>query len=248
MRIFRNCQEAVKEIDRELKVSGVTVPIKHYQNQKLEGADQNTKELMGVSFTISKPTLGKDEMLQYVFPKEWEKIKNYCEQEFKDRTCGEALNPGNSYKIRLDLWQKFLVKDSEVTKFDYTYPERFVRCDQIQNAVNSLRDDIHSRRSLIQIFQADLDSHLTSGFESRVPCSVDYQLLIRNNRLYCVYHMRSSDFYGHFPIDIYLTSKLMEYFVEQLLPTYPDLKVGSLLFFSGSLHAYSWSLNEHVVF
>ena len=55
----------VQEMDRELKVSGITVPVKHYQNKELTGENQNTKELIGVNFVISKPSLGKKDMLKF---------------------------------------------------------------------------------------------------------------------------------------------------------------------------------------
>ena len=60
-RIFKDCFEMIREMDRELKVSGITVPVNHYQNQELSGDDRLTKELIGVSFVISKPYLGKRE-------------------------------------------------------------------------------------------------------------------------------------------------------------------------------------------
>ena len=249
MRIFRDCEEMIKEMDRELKSSGISVKVKHYQNKLLEGEDQITKELLATTFCISHAMQGIDQMIKYIFPDDYVAIKEYCLQEIADRTCGQPLNPGNSYKKRLSLWQKFLVGDEkEVQRFHYTYPERIVRSDQLKNALDSLKDDIHSRRSVIQIFQSDLDSSETPGFSSRVPCSMDYQFLIRNNRLYCVYHTRSTSFYEHFPIDTALTSYMMEYFVKQLQPTYPDLKIGSMYYFGGSFHAYAWNLSSHVTF
>ena len=48
-RIFKDCFEMIREMDRELKVSGITVPVNHYQNQELRGDDRLTKELIGVS-------------------------------------------------------------------------------------------------------------------------------------------------------------------------------------------------------
>ena len=122
-RIFKDCLEMIQEMDRELKVSGITVPVKHYQNQELSGEDQNTKELIGVNFVISKPYLKKREMLDFMFKGEAPNIEKYCQQELLDRVNREGLNPGNSYKIRLDLWQSLMSKkDGE--KFDYTYSER----------------------------------------------------------------------------------------------------------------------------
>ena len=242
MRIFKNCYEMIREIDRELLVQGITVPVKHYQNQKLPAEKQNTKELVGVSFLISKPLQEREEMIKFIFPDDHEKILNYCKQEHEDRVCGIALNPGFSYQIRQDMWQKFMVNGE--TKFDYTYSERmFLKLDPI---IKTLKEDKHSRQAVMQIFQPN-DLLLTGG-DTRIPCSVDYSFVIRNNRLMTIYHMRSNDYYGHFPIDIYLAAELGKWITEQLSDTYPEVKSGSLIYFSNSLHAYSWDLEKHVVF
>ena len=42
----------IREMDRELKVSGITVPVNHYQNRELSGDDRLTKELIGVSLSL----------------------------------------------------------------------------------------------------------------------------------------------------------------------------------------------------
>ena len=243
MRVFRDCEEMIKEMDRELKVSGITVPVKHYQNKKLQGEDQFTKELIGVSFTISKPLNGRSEMLRFMFKDEWEKIQKYCVQEHKDRTFGIPMNPGSSYKIRQDLWQKFMVDNG--TKFDYTYSERLHW--QLKKIVEVLKEDKHSRQAILQIFQSNIDIERFGG-DTRIPCSLDYQILIRNNRLYVIYHMRSNDYFAHFAIDIWLAAQMIMYFVDKLKGTYKELKPGSLIYFAGSLHAYRWDLNKWVIF
>lgn len=245
-RIFKDCLEMVQEMDRELKVSGITVPVKHYQNKELVGENQNTKELIGVNFVISKPSLRKKDMLQFLFKDEADNIEKYCEQEFLDRINREGLNPGNSYKVRLDLWQSLMSKkDGE--KFDYTYSERINYCHQLDNAIAALKDDIHSRRAMIMIFKPE-DTMESSGFATRIPCSIDYQFLIRNNKLMVLYHIRSNDYFKHFAIDIWLANALQEYIVEQLKGTYPNLKVGSLNYYCGSFHAYNEDLSNWVIY
>lgn len=245
-RIFKDCLEMVQEMDRELKVSGITVPVKHYQNKELVGENQNTKELIGVNFIISKPWLKKREMLDFLFKGEADNIEKYCEQEFLDRINREGLNPGNSYKVRLDLWQSLMSKkDGE--KFDYTYSERINYCNQLDNAIAALKDDIHSRRAMIMIFKPE-DTQESSGFATRIPCSIDYQFIIRNNKLMVLYHIRSNDYFRHFPIDIWLANALQEYIVEQLKDTYPNLKVGSLNYYCGSFHAYNEDLSKWVIY
>ena len=245
-RIFKDCLEMVQEMDRELKVSGITVPVKHYQNKELTGDNQNTKELIGVNFVISKPSLGKKDMLKFLFKDEADNIEKYCEQEFLDRINREGLNPGNSYKIRLDLWQALMSK-KDGDKFDYTYSERINYCHQLDNAIAALKDDIHSRRAMIMIFRPE-DTLESSGFSTRIPCSIDYQFLIRNNKLMVLYHIRSNDYFKHFAIDIWLANALQEYIVEQLKDVYPNLKVGSLNYYCGSFHAYNEDLTNWVIY
>ena len=242
MRIFKDGLEMIKEIDRELLVQGITVPVKHYQNKKLEGKDQLTKELIGLSFTISKPLEKRKEMLEFIFKDEASKIEEYCKSEFKDRVSKKPLNPGNSYKVRQDMWQKFMVDNDN--KFDYTYSERlYGEWDKI---IKTLKEDKHSRQAVVQIFdKEDLDK---TGGDSRIPCSVDYSFLIRNDRLYLIYHMRSNDYFAHFPIDIWLSAEAIKYVTKKLKSKYKNLKTGSLIYFCNSLHAYNWDLSKWVIY
>ena len=243
MRIFKDCEIMIKEIDRELLVQGISVAVSHYQNQKLEGDEQITKELVGVSFIISKPLRKRKEMLEFVFKAEAQKIENYCIQEHKDRTTGAALNPGESYKIRQDMWQKFMVNDE--THFDYTYSERM--WNKIGRIIKTLAEDKHSRQAVLQIFEPE-DLEKTGG-DTRIPCSVDYNFMIRNDRLHLIYHMRSNDYFGHFPIDIWLAAELMKYVADILKEqVYSELKYGPVIYFANSLHAYDWDLKKVVIF
>lgn len=245
-RIFKDCLEMIQEMDRELKVSGITVPVKHYQNQELKGEDQNTKELIGVNFIISKPFLKKREMLDFIFKDEAENIEKYCEAELQDRLNRQGLNPGNSYKVRLDLWQALMSK-SEDEKFDYTYSERINHLGQLDNAIQALKDDKHSRRSMVMIFDP-VDTKDSAGFQTRIPCSISYQFLIRNNKLMVLYYIRSNDYFKHFAIDIWLTHAIQHYVLGMLYGTYPDLKCGSLNYYAGSFHAYNQDLSNWVIY
>lgn len=243
MRIFRNCFEMIQEMDRELFQSGIRVDVNHYQNKKLEGEDRYTKEIIGVNICISKPLLKRKEMLEFIFKEDASRIEEYCIQEFKDRISKEPLNPGESYKIRQDMWQKFLVGEEE-TKFDYTYSERLY--DKWDSIVKCLINDKHSRQAVMQVFNNE-DTHKFGG-DTRIPCSLHYQYLVRNNQLHCIYCMRSNDYFGHFPIDIYLAAESIDYLVNQLKNIYPELETGKLYYQAGSLHAYNWDLKERLLF
>lgn len=244
-RIFRDNLEMIQEINRELKINGITIPVKHYQNIQLSGEDQLTKELIGVNFIINKPWLNKREMLEFIFPDEIDKMEKYCIQEFEDRINRSGLNPGNSYKIRLDLWQSLMSKDV-INKFDYTYSERINYKKQLDNVISTLKEDINSRQAMIMIFRPD-DMEKTGG-NTRIPCSISYQFLIRNNRLHIIYYIRSNDYFKHFAIDIYLTNSMQMYIVEQLKPYYNNLQCGTLNYYAGSLHAYNEDLKRWEIF
>lgn len=245
-RIFKDCLEMIQEMDRELKVSGITVPVKHYQNQELKGEDQNTKELVGVNFIISKPYLQKSAMLDFVFGKDADKIEQYCSAEIIDRLDKRGVNPGNSYLIRKDLWQKLMCK-TDGSKFDYTYSERINAFNQLDNAIAALIDDEHTRRSMVMIYEPEDTTH-SRGFQTRIPCSVSYQFLIRNNKLMVLYYIRSNDYFKHFAIDIWLTHAIQNYVLETLQEVYPNLKCGALNYYAGSLHAYNEDLSKWVVY
>lgn len=114
-----------------------------------------------MSFVISKPYLGKREMLDFMFKDEAELIEEYCRAELSDRLDRDGVNPGKSWKIRRDLWQKLVSKTRQEGRFDYTYSERLhlsskgFELHQLDNAIMTLRDDPHSRRAMVMIFDPE---------------------------------------------------------------------------------------------
>ena len=246
MRIYRTLYEAVNETLRDLKVRGISVECNSYQDKKLEGEDRFVKEIIGVAFKVDKPLYKRDEVIRYVFKDDANRIIKYCKQEIKDRCSGKPLNPGNSYKIRADMWSKFLENDQ---KFSYQYAERLWTHDQFKTVIDCLRNDKGTRQAVLSIWNSDLDMKAGKlGGGNRIPCSLFYQFLIRNDRLHCIYNMRSNDALGHHAIDLYCATGLMEYVVKELKDIYPNLKVGSLTYECGSFHTFHWYLKDWVLF
>ena len=248
MRTYKTILDALNETSRDLKVRSITTICKSYQDKKLEGENQKVKELIGVEFCITNPLLKRDSAIEYMFKdkEESKKIIEYCKQEIKDRCSGSPLNPGNSYKIRKDMWQKFL-EDSG--KFSYQYAERLWTNDQFNSVVKCLINDSGTRQAVLSVWNSDKDMNVSkTGGGNRIPCSLNYQFFIRNNELHCIYSMRSNDFFGHHVIDLYCASGLMEYIVDRIKCIYPGLKVGSLIYSCGSLHAFAWDIDKWVLF
>lgn len=89
----------------------------------------------------------------------------------------------------------------------------------------------------------------------RVPCTLGYHFLIRDNVLTCRYYMRSCDIYRHFTNDIYMAGRLMQYVADSLNtenyhvlrdtdgspmdpPDFVPVTTGHLTMYITSLHAF----------
>jgi hypothetical protein len=262
LRIYKNLYECVSETERNLWEMGIEVPLKTMQNKVVEGDPKlgMTKELMGVTFQILEPLQEIEKAYLHIFKESHPAIINldWVDAEFKERISEIPINPGEAWKIRRDIWEEFLIED-EFDKpnkyFDYTYSERYSACNQLQRIIEYLKKDRNSRRAILNMFigpdftveQDDSGSFPGDlvGLEKRrrVPCSVTYSWLYRNEKLNIFYHMRSSDFYTHFVNDMQLTALLNQYVSKQI-----GVEPGILTVYINSLHAYYKDLEERKIF
>lgn len=227
MRIYSNSFELMSELGRELNSYGQTVKPKTYQNQVIEGKEEfETKELICQQYCLT--SLG-DPVWLFIFShsKEW------ADEEFKERiNTSEVINPGKAWELRKDLWEQFLVDG----KFDYTYNERMAI---LPYTIQLLRSDSDTRKAVLPIFNGNgEDDTLYYHGNKRIPCSMYYDFLIRQNGkgekvLHICYHQRSSDFVTHFGNDVYLAWRLMEYVAQEV-----GVKPGYLYHTIDSLHSY----------
>lgn len=227
MRIYSNSFELMSEMGRELNSYGQIVKPKTYQNKVIEGnEDFITKELICQQYCLT--SLG-DPVWLFVFShsKEW------ADAEFKERIdTSDIINPGKAWELRKDLWEQFLVNG----KFDYTYNERMVI---LPYTIQLLKSDSDTRKAVLPIFNGNgEDDTLYYHGNKRIPCSMYYDFLIRQNGkgekvLHICYHQRSSDFAQHFGNDIYLAWRLMEYVAQGV-----GVKPGYLYHTIDSLHIY----------
>jgi thymidylate synthase len=217
----------MSELGRELNSYGQTVKPKTYQNKVIEGKEEfETKELICQQYCLT--SLG-DPVWLFVFShsKEW------ADAEFQERIdTSDIINPGKAWELRKDLWEQFLVNG----KFDYTYNERMVI---LPYTIQLLKSDSDTRKAVLPIFNGnDEDDTLYYHGNKRIPCSMYYDFLIRQNGkgekvLHICYHQRSSDFVTHFGNDVYLAWRLMEYVAKEV-----GVKPGYLYHTIDSLHSY----------
>ena len=227
MRIYSSSYELISEMGRELNSYGQTVKPKTYQNKNIEGnEDFVTKEIICQQYCLTSlqdPTW----LFFYSRSREW------ADAEFQERiNTSEVINPGKAWELRKDLWEQFLVDG----KFDYTYNERMVI---LPYTIQLLRSDSDTRKAVLPIFNGSgEDDTLYYHGSKRIPCSMYYDFLIRENGkgekvLHICYHQRSSDFVTHFGNDVYLAWRLMEYVAKEV-----GVKPGYLYHTIDSLHTY----------
>jgi thymidylate synthase len=261
MRIFSDPYDAAKEVERDLWEMGITVHPQTMQDKVVkDNPDYATKEMQGYAFKITDWAFNTDrlvDLLKYFFPNDWQNITNYCLAELQDRVCGKAMNPGCSYLSRPDVWNEFLHDG----KFAYTYSERMH--DQVGMILQELRDNPDTRRGIINIHSyispladfriedtgqefnyVDLSADANNrGGGGRIPCSMYYQMMIRNGKVDLIYTMRSCDLLTHFPIDLSLALMLQNWFAHML-----HLPMGTFTYFAGSLHSYFKDMKSRGIF
>lgn len=240
MRFYDNPYELISEMGRNLWEMGVINKPMTYQNKDIS-QDENfiTKEL-----TCEQYCLLSMDNSEPLFKYTGERSKAWTELELLERLGvnsfdevqveSGALNPGNAWKARKEVWEEFLVNG----RFDYTYPERlyFKGFPIVNNVIDLLKDDPGTRKAIIPIYSLE-DNFYIYG-QRRIPCSMYYQALIRNNPkgekvLTLVYNQRSSDFITHFGNDVWLAWKLGEYIADGL-----GIEMSRLIHNITSLHVY----------
>jgi thymidylate synthase len=235
MRIFANTMEMYNEVRRDIHELGVLVHPQTMQDKDVQNnADYQTLELSPYGFTIVDGSDAKGLLDGLNLSSTW------MEAEFAERISSDAHNPGHAWEIRKEVWKQFMHHG----RFAYTYSERMNRfvdgdgetTSESNGALAKIFHELHdrpdTRQAVLPIFNGDSDLPNLGG-KARVPCSLHYQFMRRNDALQMIYVMRSSDFLTHFPFDIALAVRLQKYMAKLLV-----MPVGHFTFFTGSLHMY----------
>lgn len=249
MRIYMNVPEAFEEVKRDLSEMGILVKPKSMQDKIIEGnPDYETTELQNYCYTILD--VKSKDVPNVTQPWADEEFKERITDPFKDYRESDGsmnfnylskekidslfINPGKAYKLREEVWKEYLHNN----KLAYSYNELLWKNDQLTKVINRLKEDSDSRQLWISLWNPEKDPDFLGGV-SRVPCSLGYGLQVREGKLNLHYVMRSCDFSTHFPNDVYLAIKFLEYVAEQT--GYP---VGNFTHTMFSLHVYKKDLKN----
>lgn len=236
----------------KLFLTGSVIPQRSWQNIESPGS---TVEVM--NHTIRGPIPETQKRLTI----ETEPWLPWAEAHFQERVGGISLNPGIQYK-NWPLWNKAendsLFKSNG--KFSHSYMERFwpkfaggliekgklaggipnmgIRFEygDYNDIIERAKQDNTSRQLYLSIWHPEDQSN----GNGRVPCTLGYFFLIRDNKVHLSYFIRSCDILRHFRNDIYMACRLAQDFRDKVNP---ELEMGDLYMWVGSLHCFN---NERI--
>lgn len=258
-RYFANGTMPFIDTWREMQCNMLDQPLIAVGQWQSQDTDVKTREMMNVSLEYRLPNT-EAQLMREIHPN-----LPWAEDHFQERVCGIPLNPPPSeqwwpFNQNGNKAHKFS-KDGHVEKFSHTYPERFwpkkagdVRgADQIDeygvrwpnhgirfdlgdlgDVVDLLRRAPGTRQAFLPVWFPE-DTGTVHG--QRVPCSLGYHFLIRGNQMHAWYYMRSCDLMRHFPDDIYMAGRLVQWVCEQLADL-GDVMPGVLTTIISSLHTF----------
>lgn len=114
-----------------------------------------------------------------------------------------------------------------------TVPHRGIRFEfgDLQDVVTQLKQDRLTRQAYLPVWHPE-DTGATEG--QRVPCSLGYHFIIRDEEIHLVYFLRSVEIYRHFHNDVYLACRLAEWVASKL----DDVGLGSFTMHMTSFHGF----------
>jgi thymidylate synthase len=187
----------------------------------------------------------------------------------EERVSREPINPGETWKIwpYARSAASHLREGENVPQYDHSYAERYwpkqagkspdgrlsdellaetdpmgIRfpIGDLDDLVDVLLDDPLTRQAYLPIFfPEDIKA---AKLSKRVPCTLGYHFICRDEALHIVYPMRSCDFVRHFRDDVYLTIRLLLWVLAELKFRAPedwvDVHPGTLRMHMTSLHMF----------
>lgn len=109
----------------------------------------------------------------------------------------------------------------------------------LHDVVDLIGKDPLTRQAYLPVFFPE-DTGATHG--QRVPCTLGYHFIVRNEQLHCVYYLRSCDFVRHFRDDVYMSIRLQQWVLDQLRERFGErwslVKPGSFTMHITSLHCF----------
>lgn len=258
---YQNLYQAITEAKIALRNQGKEVDTTRWQGMEVANKPHSKMwELLHYKFEAPIPSTYTSLNLLVRPNQPW------ADAHFAERVGGVPTNPGVTYKD----WPFYPKNDQKIrdTIFTHTYQERFwpkhagyneemrqagdefwqlnsthqgIRYEygDLNDVIDLLQSDPTTRQAFLPIWFPE-DTGAKHG--GRVPCSIGYWFVQRDDTLSVEYTIRACDALRHFQDDVYFACLLVKYILEKLAikdSKWGEIKPGSLVMNIGSFHVFS---------
>ena len=222
MRLFNNLEEAHGEIKRDISKSP------RFSSRQVQGivATQEVHEAMNYSYTIEELPMGDTEIADLavgwgvVTPDERASYQDWLQTEARARVNWRPNLQTESINPRL----RGVVQEGKAADYLYT--------DRLRGATDALANmifrDPSTRRAYWPIFQPE--DALRGARSTRIPCSLGYQVMIREVDdlpfLHLTYLQRSCDFDRFWLSDLWFARQFQKDILSKLSIAIEDARMG----------------------
>lgn len=259
--MFNSFQELKESVYTQFLMAPVVKP-SHWQGRSVVGKpEMETYELLNHSSTLWLPDEDLDGYRKDIKPD-----LPWADDHFEERVCGYPLNPG----IQWSKWRlgkgadDFRDKDG---RFNHNYMERFwpkfarmvppsnephpewllglhphrgihYEYGDLRDVVNLLQREPQTRQAFLPMF---FPEDTGAVHRDRTPCSLGWQFILRDDKLHCVYFLRSVDVVNHWMNDIYFAIRMVLWMLHELRKidsSWEHISTGTLTTHITSFHCF----------
>lgn len=266
MTFYASFTRAMAGLSVQMKNESISVKPTNWQSIDVSSKPEaEMRELIHVEFRVLLPKTDLEHYRQDIQPN-----LPWADQHFlQERVSGQPINPGWTWKAwpwghSADKFRR------EGEQFSHSYAERYwpkyagqfnalggqfhelftlapetvnrgirYACGDLNDVIDLLVRDPGTRQAWLPIWFPE-DTGVVHG--ERVPCTLGYHFLRRNDSLHIYYPIRSCDFTRHLRDDLYLTVRLLLWVLERCQEKDPanweKVRPGMFSFWAGSLHMF----------
>lgn len=260
---FNTFKAAIDFVREKLITQSYVVRTEKWQGITLE---HDMRETLNTSFTVAMDW-SIEQLIKDIKPNlPWADI------HLQERVGGLPLNPGESYKqwpfYKMDEKMRNVGDKFSHTYMERFWPKCAgeLECHQfntqhltkweeqrigrgimgiryaygdLEDLKNLLFKEPFTRQAFLPVFFPEDTGAVHGG---RIPCTIGYHFIRREQSLHVVYYIRSCDYLRHFRDDIYLCVRLVNWLLDRLrdnpLTSWKDVRPGTFTMHITSLHIF----------
>ncbi len=265
---YADFNSLIQNVRVQFLTEAILIKPTHWQGRHTQGKpDLETYELLNHSSTVPL----ESESLRFYRTVIGPDLP-WADDHFEERVCGYPLNPGTEWanwrmgkgadQFRFPdgsfnhnymerFWPKYAGKVPVATEAPldmdiHDRPHHGIRYTygDLKDVVDQLVREPDTRQAVLPMF---FPEDTGAVHRDRVPCSLSWQFIVRDNQLHMTYTLRSVDMWNHWRNDLYMAVRLLLWVLDECRakdPDWFDIKPGTLTTHITSFHLFRGNLHQ----